>query len=110
MSLFRSRYVTNKQLAATVAELDGRIDLMATQADVDVLTASVTKVSADIANAKTTLQAEIDKLATANPALDLTSLQAAVALLDPAVLELGNLTPTPPPPPPPPPVTGTTGP
>lgn len=49
--------------------------LMATQADIDALAA---KVSADV----TAINAEIAALQAANPALDLTGLQAAVASLD----------------------------
>lgn len=69
---------------------------MASQADVDALTSAVDQVSADLASAQSKLQAEIDALAAANPSLDLTALQAAVAPLDSAVVALGDLTPTPP--------------
>jgi multidrug resistance efflux pump len=67
---------------------------MATQADLDALTAQVDQVAVDLAAAQTTLQAEIDSLSSANPSLDLTGLQAAVAPLDDAVKALGELKPT----------------
>lgn len=69
---------------------------MSNQADVDALTAQVTQVAADLQTAQTTLQAEIDNLASANPELDLTALQDAVAPLDAAVQKLGATVPTPP--------------
>jgi hypothetical protein len=94
--LRRSRYVTTAQLAAALAPLNQRINLMATQADVDAITTQVTQVATDLATAKTDLQAEIDKLAKQNPAIDLTALQGAVAPLDAAVVALETLAPTPP--------------
>ena len=75
---------------------------MSTQADVDALTVAVTQISTDLATASTTLQAEIDKLVAANPALDLTALTAAIAPIDAAVNALDTLAPTPPVPPAPP--------
>ena len=70
---------------------------MATQADVDALTTQVQQVASDLEAARTALQGEIDSLASANPALDLTGLQSAVQPLDAAVKSLGELQPTPPP-------------
>lgn len=70
-----------------------------TQADIDALTAQVDKVATDLAAAQAKLQTEIDNLAAANPGVDLTALQAAVAPLDAAAVALGGLTPTPPAPP-----------
>lgn len=75
---------------------------MSTQAQVDALTAAVAQVSADLATASETLQAEIDNLANANPAIDLSALTAAVEPLDAAVNALDSLAPTPPTPPTPP--------
>lgn len=72
---------------------------MATQADIDALTAEINQVATDVDTAKTQLQAEIDALADANPGLDVSALQAAVAPLDGAVVALGELKPTPPAPP-----------
>jgi hypothetical protein len=69
------------------------------QADIDALTAQVTQVATDIAAASAKLQTEIDALAAANPGVNLTALQAAVAPLDAAVVALGGLAPTPPAPP-----------
>lgn len=69
---------------------------MATQADVDALTTAIDTVATDVATAQTVLQAEIDALAQANPSLDLSALQTAVAPLDAAVQQLGALKPIPP--------------
>lgn len=73
-----------------------RKDIMATQANIDALTATVTQVSADLATAQATIQAELDALAAANPTLDVTALTAAVALLDPEAQKLNALVPDPP--------------
>jgi hypothetical protein len=91
----RSRYVTLTQFTETIQRVNERISLMATQADVDALTTQVDQVAADLATAQTVLQTEIDTLAAANPALDLTALQAAVAPVDAAVVALGGLKPRP---------------
>jgi hypothetical protein len=74
-----------------------------TQSDVDAITTQVDQVAQDLTAAQVKLQAEIDALAAANPTVDLTALQAAVAPLDAAVLALGGLTPDVPPAPTPPP-------
>lgn len=66
---------------------------MATQAEIDGITTEVQKVSTDLATVKTTLQGEIDKLAEANPSIDLSGLKAAVEPLDAAVEALGGLQP-----------------
>ncbi len=68
---------------------------MATQADVDAITTQVSQVASDLKAAQASLQAEIDSLGSANPTLDLTALQTAVAPLDSAVQSLGGLKPTP---------------
>jgi outer membrane murein-binding lipoprotein Lpp len=92
-------------LKATVNTLEGKI--MATQADIDALTTQVnsvasglTQVGSDLDAAQTKLQAEIDALAQANPSLNLSALQAAVAPIGDAVTQLdqhaqslGNLVP-----------------
>lgn len=61
----------------------------ATQQDVDNLSASIQGVASDLAQAQsdavkvnTEVQAEIARLQAANPGVDLTALQAAVAPLD----------------------------
>ena len=68
---------------------------MATQADVAALTTAVGVVANNLETAKSVLQGEIDALAAANPGLNLTALQAAVAPLDSAVQALAALKPTP---------------
>ena len=93
-------YITHEQLDERLEPLERQI--MSTQAEADAVTAQVTQVSTDLATAKTDIQAQIDALAVANPAVDLTALQAAVAPLDAAVVALETLAPTPPAPPVPP--------
>lgn len=93
------RYVTRREFSEAIQEINERIRLMATQADVDAITAAVGQVATDLETARAKLQAEIDTLAAANPAVDVTALQAAVAPLDASVQALGALTPTPPAPP-----------
>lgn len=83
-----------KELEGRVSEIERQ--QMSTQADVDAVVVQVGEVAADLATAHTTLQAEIDALATANPAIDVAALQAAVAPLDQAAKDLGAIVPTPP--------------
>jgi paraquat-inducible protein B len=91
-----SRYVTGAQLSRAVAELNERIDGMATQAAVDALTTELAQVAVDLHTASATLQSEIDALAAANPTLDLSALQAAATPLDGQAQALAALVPTPP--------------
>jgi hypothetical protein len=90
------RYATVRQLNQAVTALNERIDLMASQADVDALTTAVDQIASDLTATQTTLQAELDKLAAANPTVDVTALGNAIAPLDAAVQALAALTPTPP--------------
>jgi hypothetical protein len=90
----RPGYVTRAELYSAVSALNERMDLMSTQADVDALTTAVDTVATDLAAAHTSLQTEIDALVKANPTLNLTALQAAVAPVDAAVQALGALKPT----------------
>lgn len=55
---------------------------MATQADVDALTARLAALDTRAQNAVTAIQAEIVKLQSANPSLDLTGLTTAVSKLE----------------------------
>lgn len=91
------QYVTREQFNQALADIDERINQMASQTDVDALTAQVGQVAADLATARTSLQTEIDALSSAHPSLDLSALQSAVAPLDAAAVALGGLAPTPPP-------------
>jgi uncharacterized protein (DUF3084 family) len=95
MSFWGHQRVTRREFEEAITQIER--NLMSTQADVDALTAQVTQVATDLQTAQTTLQTEIDNLAAANPALDLSALQAAVAPLDASVQALGAITPTPPP-------------
>jgi hypothetical protein len=114
------QYVTQAQLRTAIANLTSQYasqilllrvavnkleeQQMSTQADVEVLTAAIGTVSADLDAAKVKLQAELDALSTANPALDLSGLQAAIAPLDAVAQGLGALVPAPVAPPVPAPV------
>lgn len=66
---------------------------MATQTEVDAITTEAQKVATDLGTVQSTLQAEIDNLAAANPSIDLSGLKTAVEPLDAAVEALGNLQP-----------------
>jgi uncharacterized protein YjlB len=79
-----------------MAGIEGAM-IVATQADVDALTAAVgdleSQVTADeteLGTAVAGIQAEIDALKNANPALDLTGLQAKVTDAQSAVTDLGT--------------------
>lgn len=85
--------VTRDELHEHLRKLNERIDHMATQADVDAITTQVEAVEQHVTDAQTAIQAELDALASANPALDLSALTAAVGKLDPAVQALGTLKP-----------------
>lgn len=92
------RYVSEYEFDSTVRKINERIDEMeaSEQAQVDALTAQIGTVATDLANAGSKIQMEIDALSAANPTVDLTALQAAVAPLDASVQALGALAPTPP--------------
>lgn len=66
---------------------------MATQEEINALTGEVNQVASDITTVAQAIQNEIDDLATANPALDLSGLRAAIQPLGAAVEALGNLQP-----------------
>lgn len=66
---------------------------MATQQDIDALTQQVTQVQSDLAASSQQIQSELDSLSSANPQLDVSALEAAVAPLDGAVKALGQLSP-----------------
>lgn len=66
---------------------------MSEQEQVGALETAVTQVATDLAAARTTLQAELDALAAANPGVDLSRLTTAVEALDPAVQALVALKP-----------------
>lgn len=95
------RFVTTRQFRETINELRREMAHMATQSDVDAVTTQVQQVATDLQSAQSSLQAEIDQLAQANPSVDLTALQAAVAPLDSAVQALGQIKPDQPAPTPP---------
>ena len=65
------------------------------QAAVDTLTSELGQVATDLHAASVKLQSEINALATTNPQLDLTALQAAAAPLDAQAQALAALVPDP---------------
>jgi len=67
--------------------------LMATQADIDALTAALAQEDSDLNTAVTGIQAEIVALQNANPALDLTALSAQVDATAAAVAAAAALVP-----------------
>jgi hypothetical protein len=82
-----------RSLSRRIDTIERQLTHMATQEEVDAITTQVSEVATDLATAKTTLQAEIDQLATANPGIDLTGLKEAVAPLDQAAKDLAALAP-----------------
>jgi hypothetical protein len=91
MSPFRKSRHDNAAIWQAIRDL--REQQMSTQADADALVVQVNQIVTDLTAAQASLQAEIDKLANANPTLDLSALQAAVAPLDTQVQILGTLQP-----------------
>jgi flagellin-like hook-associated protein FlgL len=73
--------------------IERQLTHMATQEEVTAITTEVEKVATDLGTVQSTLQTEINNLAAANPSVDLSGLQTAVAPLDAAVEALGNLQP-----------------
>ena len=67
--------------------------LMASQADIDALTAALAQEDSDLNTAVTGIQAEIVALQNANPALDLTALSAQVDATAAAVAAAAALVP-----------------
>ena len=65
--------------------INGRLDTMATQTDIDALTAQLATLSSDLSGAVAGIQADLDALKAANPAVDITALQASVASLSTVV-------------------------
>lgn len=88
-------HVTRGEFRRALEDLNERMEQMEAsgQAAIDALTAQSGQVASDLAAARVTLQAELDALAAANPALNLAGLQAAVSALDPSVQALGALKP-----------------
>lgn len=86
--------VTNTQIMRSLQLLHEKVDILMTQAD--DLAADVTTIEAGVAalgQAAIAIQAEIDALKAANPALDLSALDAAAAALSPAVAAVSALAP-----------------
>lgn len=69
-------------LQQQIDDLNKKVGTMATQADVDALSARLAALDTRDKNAVTAIQAEITALQTANPNLDLTGLTNAVGVLE----------------------------
>ena len=97
--------VTNAQILTAVTRLASKVDviltqigiLMSQQDDISADTAAIVQAVTDLGTAVTAVQAEIDALKNANPALDLSALDAAVGSLQPAVAGVQGLVPPAPP-------------
>ena len=83
--------ITDSTCCTTVhralARILERLDIMATQADIDALTAQITDRDAALATALAGIQGDLDALKAANPAVDITALQASVAALGDTVAQ-----------------------
>ena|ERR1700761_1943016 len=96
-NVFPFQPVTNAQLRDLIVELAQRVSeihyeirslrtemrhsFMATQQDIDALTAQVTDLGASLSSDVTAIQDEITALQSANPGVDVSALQAAVQSL-----------------------------
>jgi predicted negative regulator of RcsB-dependent stress response len=75
--------------------------LVTQQSDIDAVTAEITDLKNTVVTANTNIQAELDALKVANPAIDITGLQAAVSgLRDAVAVTTQESTEVPPPAPP----------
>jgi hypothetical protein len=103
-------WITRREFREAIEDLNERINNMAdaTQADIDALTGQVNQVASDLDAARSSLQAEIDKLA--GQGVDVSGLQSALAPVDGAVQALGQLQPSQPAPAPSPSPTPDPGP
>lgn len=106
-----SRRAVHRQLAqmweairleadATTTALTEMRKTMATQADIDALTTKLSDMKDHLTSADAGIQAEIDALKAANPAVDVTALQSAVDALSGQVDATAALVPAPVEPPP----------
>ena len=103
-----SHYVTESELNRRLAHIERHIraleqvqtiqgeKIVASQADIDALTAALAQEDSDLNTAVTAIQAEIVALQQANPALDLTALSAQVDATAAAVAAAAALVPAPP--------------
>lgn len=85
---------TNARILRSLQELHQKVDILTEQQD--DINADVTQIQAGVdalGTAATNIQAEIDALKNANPALDLSALDAAAAALTPAVAAISALAP-----------------
>ena len=86
--------VTNKQLLTQLGIINQKLDVLMSQQD--AINADVQSIEAGVAQlgtAATAIQAEIDALKAANPALDLTGLDKAAADLTGAVSAVAAIAP-----------------
>lgn len=87
-------FITRREYQHQLERIYRRISiLMTSQADITAIVDSVAQVEADLAASQATLQSELDALSQANPSLDLSGVQAAVASLDDHAKALNDLKP-----------------
>ena len=72
-------------IVAALRTINERINTMATQADIDALTAQLTDLGVTLGTALAGIQSDLDALVVANPGVDVTALSASVAALSTAV-------------------------
>lgn len=84
-------YVTREELEKALADL--RSEMADEQSQIDALTAQANQIGTDLDATQTELQNQINALAAANPQLDFSGLEAAMAPLDAHVLALQQLQP-----------------
>ena len=77
----RHHYPELARIAAQLDTITGRLETMATQTDIDNLTAQLTAVGDALNTAVAGIQADLDALKAANPAIDITALSTSVAAL-----------------------------
>jgi predicted nucleic acid-binding Zn-ribbon protein len=86
--------VTNAQILAAITVVNKKLDaLMTQQDDIDADVQTLGQEETDLATASTAIEDEIAALKAANPALDLTALDAKVASLKTAVSGVAAIAP-----------------
>ena len=77
----RNNHQELRRISVQLDSILERLNLMATQTDIDNLTAQLTTVGEALNTAVVGIQADLDALKAANPAVDITALSASVEAL-----------------------------
>lgn len=86
--------VTGRQILAQLGIINKKLDvLMSQQDDLNTDVQAIQQAVTDLGAAATSIEAEIAALKNANPALDLSALDAQVASLKDAVTAVGAIAP-----------------